>query len=117
MSRQVVAGSDDVLVLAGDVGAGDRFGECLARFADLPCLKAAVPGNHDVWVLPDDVRGDSLHLYRELLPATCAAHRVHYLDQAPLVLPEADLFRLLHAADVLVTVESLSLRTSGCDAN
>ena len=36
-------------------------------------------------------RGDSLRVYREHLPALCAAHGFHYLDAGPLLLPEADL--------------------------
>jgi len=81
----------DVLVLAGDVGAGDDFGPCLALFDRLPSLKALVPGNHDLWVRADDPRGDSLRVYREHLPALCAAHGFHYLDAGPLLLPEAGL--------------------------
>ncbi|HZT81449.1 MAG TPA: metallophosphoesterase, partial [Gemmataceae bacterium] len=81
----------DVLVLAGDVGAGGHFAACLELFADLPCRKALVPGNHDVWVTADDPRGDSLTVYREHLPRACAEFGFHYLDAGPLLLPEADL--------------------------
>jgi predicted phosphohydrolase len=81
----------DVLVLAGDVGAAEDFGPCLELFARLPCRKALVPGNHDIWVRADDPRGDSLRVYREHLPALCLANDFHYLDGGPLVLPEADL--------------------------
>jgi len=86
-------GSDppDVLVLAGDVGAAEEFAPCLELFAGLPCRKALVPGNHDVWVRGGDPRGDSLRVYREHLPALCSAHGFHYLDGGPLLLPEADL--------------------------
>jgi hypothetical protein len=81
----------DVLLLGGDLGTVRHFEECLALFKGLDCKIAAVPGNHDIWVEPDDLRGDSYDLYRRLLPKTCAAHGVHYLDQGPLLLPEADL--------------------------
>jgi 3',5'-cyclic AMP phosphodiesterase CpdA len=81
----------DLLVLAGDVGAGDEFGACLVRFADLPCRKALVPGNHDIWVQETDARGDSLHVYRHHLPQLCATYGFHYLDSGPLLLPEAEL--------------------------
>jgi predicted phosphohydrolase len=81
----------DVLVLGGDLGTAEHFEECLALFDDLSCKKALVPGNHDLWVEPDDPRGNSLDLYQRLLPATCAAHNVTYLDQVPLLLPQADL--------------------------
>src|SRR5579871_2119845 len=81
----------DLLVLAGDVGAGKRFEACLSLFDDLSCRKALVPGNHDIWVEADDERGDSLQVYREYLPARCSAHGIHYLDQGPLLLPDAGL--------------------------
>ncbi|MCS6852238.1 MAG: metallophosphoesterase [Gemmataceae bacterium] len=76
----------DVLVLAGDIGAGDDFGRCLGLFAELPCRKALVPGNHDIWVTSTDARGDSLQVYREHLPRLCARHGFHYLDAGPLLL-------------------------------
>ena len=75
----------DVLVLGGDLGTGRHFRQCLDLFADLPGRKALVPGNHDLWVMPDDERGDSLRVYREHLPAACAAAGFHYLDAGPLV--------------------------------
>src|SRR5262249_33063532 len=74
----------DLLLLGGDIGTADHFAECLALFADLPCVKAVVPGNHDLWVADDDARGDSLTVYQEYLPGVCAAHGFHYLDHAPL---------------------------------
>src|SRR5437763_12029011 len=61
----------DVLVLGGDLGTDVHFRECLELFTELPCQKALVPGNHDLWVLENDVRGDSLQLYEQHLPA-CA---------------------------------------------
>jgi 3',5'-cyclic AMP phosphodiesterase CpdA len=85
------ANPTDVLILAGDIGAGEDFGPCLALFADLPGHKALVPGNHDIWVRPDDARGDSLAVYREHLPRLAAEHGFHYLDHGPLFLPESDL--------------------------
>jgi len=81
----------DVLILAGDVGAGDHFEECLTLFDDFTCRKALVPGNHDIWVTDNDARGDSLQVYRDYLPKICGAHNFHYLDQGPLVIPGADL--------------------------
>jgi 3',5'-cyclic AMP phosphodiesterase CpdA len=76
----------DVLVLAGDVGAGSQFAACLEIFRDLPCVKAVVPGNHDIWVEADDPRGDSLEVYRRHLPRICAEAGFHYLDGGPLVM-------------------------------
>lgn len=80
----------DLVVLVGDVGAAHHFGECLALFDELPCRKALVPGNHDIWVTEEDPRGDSLEVYQHDLPRVCAAHDFQYLDQRPLLLPEAD---------------------------
>jgi 3',5'-cyclic AMP phosphodiesterase CpdA len=79
----------DLLILAGDIGTGSLYGDCLAQLAGVPCLKAALPGNHDVWVEPE-ADHDSLHLYETELPRVSAQHGFHYLDQAPLILPEAD---------------------------
>jgi predicted phosphohydrolase len=81
----------DLLMVAGDLGAGEEFAPCLALFDPLPCKKALVPGNHDIWVEQDDPRGDSLKVYQEWLPWLSAEHGFHYLDQGPLLLPEANL--------------------------
>src|SRR5690348_12115855 len=81
----------DLLLIAGDVGAGQDFAGCLALFDDLACRKALVPGNHDIWVEQDDARGDSLQVYHDYLPRVCAASDFHYLDHGPLLLPEAGL--------------------------
>jgi 3',5'-cyclic AMP phosphodiesterase CpdA len=81
----------DLLILAGDIGAGDEFQRCLELFESLPGQKALVPGNHDIWVRPNDERGDSMRVYREHLPRLSAAHGFHYLDGGPLVLPDVGL--------------------------
>src|SRR6266404_3231319 len=81
----------DLLILAGDIGAGKDFGPCLDLFAKIPCQKALVPGNHDIWVEAEDPRGDSLRVYRESLPSVSAACGFHYLDNAPLFVAEASL--------------------------
>jgi predicted phosphohydrolase len=81
----------DVLILAGDVGAGEDFGRCLDLFKGLDCLKALVPGNHDVWVTSTDARGDSWRVYQTLLPELAAERGFHYLDHGPLLLPEFEL--------------------------
>lgn len=91
LAAELYADPPDVLILAGDIGAGDEFGRCLDLFAGLRCHKALVPGNHDIWVRPDDPRGDSLAVYREYLPREAAARGFHYLDAGPLVLPDAGL--------------------------
>jgi predicted phosphohydrolase len=89
--EDLTAEPPDVLVLAGDVGAGADFDRCLALFDNLNCIKALVPGNHDIWVEENDARGDSLQVYQEHLPKRCTEHGFHYLDQAPLIFPEAGL--------------------------
>jgi predicted phosphohydrolase len=81
----------DLLILAGDIGAGDDFARCLDLFAPLPCLKALVPGNHDIWVTSSDRRGDSYRVYQQLLPKIAGENGFHYLDSAPLLLSEFNL--------------------------
>src|SRR5262245_10377630 len=81
----------DVLILAGDIGAGENFEKCLALFDDLACGKALIPGNHDIWVADNDARGDSLQVYRDYLPSVSAQHGFHYLDQGAFRVKEADL--------------------------
>jgi predicted phosphohydrolase len=80
----------DLLVLAGDLGTQAHFAECLRLFEALPCRKAIVPGNHDVWVARD-APFDSLHLYDVELPRQCRQHGFEYLDHGPLLVPEQDL--------------------------
>ena len=62
----------DLLLLGGDIGTASHFDDCLDAFRDLPCPKALIPGNHDLWVETDDPRGDSLGVYDSHLPALCA---------------------------------------------
>jgi predicted phosphohydrolase len=87
----LAAATPDMLILAGDVGAGHDFEHCLQLFANLPGRKALIPGNHDIWVEAEDERGDSWRVYAEHLPAVSAQHGFHYLDAGPLILPENDL--------------------------
>ncbi len=81
----------DILILAGDLGTGPLFAECLGLFADLPSRKVLVPGNHDVWVPSGDLSIDSLQMYERELPHMAQELGFHFLDSAPLLLPEADL--------------------------
>ena len=81
----------DLLILAGDIGAADDFERCLELFDRLPCKKAAVPGNHDIWVRTGDPDGDSLDRYERYLPDLCKAHGFTYLDREPLLFPDSDL--------------------------
>ena len=91
LAARLAADPPDLLILAGDIGAGADFDRGLALFDRLSCRKAAVPGNHDIWVRSDDERGDSLAVYDRHLPSTCKAHGFTYLDHEPLIWPEADL--------------------------
>src|SRR5437016_1675309 len=81
----------DVLILAGDLGTGPLFAECLGLFTDLPSRKVLVPGNHDVWVPTDDAALDSLQMYERELPFMAQELGFHFLDSAPLALPEVGL--------------------------
>ena len=85
------ANPPDLLLLAGDIGAGEDFERCLDLFAELPGQKALVPGNHDIWVRSGDPRGDSLAVYREHLPQAAHDRGFHYLDMGPLILPNVGL--------------------------
>jgi 3',5'-cyclic AMP phosphodiesterase CpdA len=91
LAEDLAADPPDLLILGGDIGAGDDFERCLDLFTNLPCQKALVPGNHDIWVRSQDPRGDSLAVYREYLPKAAAARGFHYLDHSPLVLPDVGL--------------------------
>lgn len=82
----LVENTPDLLIIAGDIGAGDDFERCLAMFDGLSCQKALVPGNHDIWSRIDDVRGNSLDLYDSYLPDVSARHGFVYLDRGPLIL-------------------------------
>jgi 3',5'-cyclic AMP phosphodiesterase CpdA len=81
----------NLLILAGDVGAGDDFDRCLELFERLPGRKALVPGNHDIWVRTEDPRGDSLDVYDRHLPRVARDHGFTYLDHEPILIPESDL--------------------------
>ncbi len=87
LSSYLHAEPPDVLVLAGDLGVGPLFDDCLALFADLPGRKAVTPGNHDLWV-GEDAAHDSLYRYEMELPRVCERRGFHYLDRGPLLLPD-----------------------------
>ncbi len=72
----------DVLVLAGDLAnmGVSFFTRTLRRFQDVAPVSLAVAGNHDLWT-PAGRR--SIFCYRHTLPAVCARHGFHLLDEAP----------------------------------
>ncbi len=78
----------DILLIAGDIGTGIMFEQCLQLFADLPCLKALVPGNHDIWVSQEELQYDSLDLYQTLLPEVARRLGFRYLDRDPLLVSD-----------------------------
>lgn len=88
--QSIEANPPDVLVLAGDIGSGDHFAECLQQFDFFQGEKCLVPGNHDIWV-PRDSPEDSWQRYQFQLPALCKEWGFHYLDQGPLLFPQEDL--------------------------
>ncbi len=65
----------DVLIICGDISPRlEQVEQALEYFADLPCAKLFVPGNHDVWVPDDELRAtgrDSFEKYFYLLPRVC----------------------------------------------
>lgn len=91
LAARLVEQPPDLLILAGDVGAGDDFDRALELFERLPSRKAVLPGNHDIWVRTDDPRGNSLDLYDRHLPEVATAHGFTYLDRESLVFPDSDL--------------------------
>jgi len=88
LSQSLRENPPDVLVLAGDIGHAEYFEECIENFSHINCIKALVPGNHDIWVSDTPEKGDSYQLYTEILPKLAAKYKFHYLDQAPLHLPD-----------------------------
>lgn len=91
LAQYLRANRPDVILLAGDIGAGEDFQRCLALFDGIDCIKGLVPGNHDVWVRLADVRGNSKQVYEEYLPKVSREHGFQYLDHASLQFPESDL--------------------------
>src|SRR5262245_2188537 len=80
MLDYLLAHPPDLLILAGAIGSGTNHAECLGQFASIPCRKALVPGNHDIWV-DFHAEEDSLHQYETRLPALALEHGFHYLDR------------------------------------
>jgi 3',5'-cyclic AMP phosphodiesterase CpdA len=85
LAEQVRDLAPDAFVIAGDVGEGARFGDCLGLFATLDCARLVVPGNHDMWT--EEPGAASLALYHARLPSAAAEHGFHYLDEEPYLAP------------------------------
>ncbi|MHC5080571.1 MAG: metallophosphoesterase [Planctomycetota bacterium] len=81
--------SPDVVVLAGDTGAGEALEKGLSLFRHLPAQKLLIAGNHDLWALEEGM--DSLELYSHDLARAAAAGGFKYLDDGPWIAPDRSL--------------------------
>jgi predicted phosphohydrolase len=73
---------DDVLCLAGDIGADQASIEaCLKLFAAFPGAKCAVAGNHDIW----SENGEDSWSRLERLSDIFRKHGFHALEDGPFV--------------------------------
>ncbi len=76
------------LVIVGDIATSpDKIAACLDLFQGFDGLKAAVPGNHDIWVRRGSGGGDgpsdSWELYERTLPEVFRGHGFHPLHLGP----------------------------------
>ena len=83
LARHACDDPADVLLIGGDI-ASDRpsLEACLRLFERFEGRKLAVPGNHDVWLDPDEP-GDSWSLHDGLVPELFARHGFHPLHVEP----------------------------------
>nr|WP_306673936.1 metallophosphoesterase [Tahibacter caeni] len=79
---------DDVLILAGDVaGTLGRLQDCLEAFAARFLRVLFVPGNHDLWVIREAVRMDSLEKFdRVVAVATASGASLQPFTAGPLAI-------------------------------
>jgi 3',5'-cyclic AMP phosphodiesterase CpdA len=105
--ERLTAHPPDLFLLGGDVGASAHFAACLDLFCELPCPRALVPGNHDLWVEANDPRGDSLRVYEEHLPEVCRDKGFHYLDHGLLALPQLTVVGSINWYDYSWSLERL----------
>jgi predicted phosphohydrolase len=73
----------DAFLIAGDVGDGQQFGECLKQFSEVSGARLVLPGNHDLWVRGPDA--SSWERYERRLAEIAVRHGFQYLDQTPYV--------------------------------
>lgn len=79
----------DAFICAGDLSHNAHEIEAFFGSIDLPCPKAWVPGNHDIWVVEPERAGDSAEdRYFRHLPELSARMGWHYLPSGPLLLPD-----------------------------
>ena len=74
---------EDILIVAGDIATDDEhILQCLRLFHGFPGQKAAIAGNHDVWVEPNTIT--SLARYQGL-PGLFRQAGFHPLEELPLL--------------------------------
>ena len=80
----------DVFIIAGDIAASTSlFERSLQHFADVPCKKLLVPGNHDIWVDSPASLQQGIHSgvkYDEIIPGICERNGFTCLGAAPRVI-------------------------------
>lgn len=80
----------DVFIVAGDIAASTTlFEKSLRSFANLPCEKLLVAGNHDIWVDSPASLQRGIHSgvkYDEIIPAICEKNGFIFLGAAPRVI-------------------------------
>jgi 3',5'-cyclic AMP phosphodiesterase CpdA len=86
LAAQVLDLAPDAFAIAGDVGEGARFRDCLRVFTELRCARLVVPGNHDLWTRAPV--SSSLAMYEQRLPRTAAEEGWIYLDTTPYLRPD-----------------------------
>lgn len=88
VAEEVACLQPEVFIVAGDLSpAPQRIGEVLGAWAGLAPLCLFVPGNHDLWLLPEERKAGitSWEKYGQVLPEVCAREGFHYLPGRPVV--------------------------------
>jgi 3',5'-cyclic AMP phosphodiesterase CpdA len=87
LAEHVRGAKADAFVIAGDLAKSRaKLESCLELFEGFDGPKAALPGNHDVWV--SESKGDSWEMHERLLPEIFERHGFHPLHLKPLRLPD-----------------------------
>lgn len=84
LAAQVVERGGDVLLLGGDLATGPRTLEaCLALFDRFDGVRAAIPGNHDIW-MNGWTASSSWEIHEDRLPDLLRRRGFHPLHVEPL---------------------------------
>lgn len=80
MLQEIQNEQPDVVVLAGDIGEGEKnIDRCLGLFDPLACPVLVLAGNHDLWV---DEGESSLEMWNETLPELVTLqHKYLWLEE------------------------------------